>query len=56
MLRKLVNVPTDTLVDMLLVILDSTVVLTANDVAECEQIEYELVRRSEDQTALRFVN
>ena len=47
MLGQLVNIPTDTLFDMLFVILRGGIVLTANDVAEIEQIQRELQRRGE---------
>lgn len=49
MLGELVNIPTDTLIDMLFVILDGGVLLTAGDVAEIEQIQRELQNRGEDQ-------
>jgi len=49
MLGELVNIPTDTLIDMLSVILDGGVLLTAGDVAEIEQIQRELQKRVEDQ-------
>jgi hypothetical protein len=49
MLREIVSVPSNTLIDLLAVILASGVVLTANDVAEIEQIQGELNRRGEDQ-------
>jgi len=45
MLGELVNIPTDTLIDMLFVILDGGVLLTAGDVAEIEQIQRELQKR-----------
>jgi len=47
MLGELVNIPTDTLIDMLSVILAGAVVLTANDVAEIEQIQRELQHRAD---------
>jgi len=46
MLGELVNIPTDILFDMVFVILGGGIVLTANDVAEIEQIQRELQRRS----------
>ena len=49
MLGELANIPTGTLIDMLFVILADEVTLTANDVAELEQIQRELHRRGEDQ-------
>lgn len=45
MLGQLTNIPTGTLIDMLSVILAGGVLLTANDVAELEQIQLELQRR-----------
>jgi hypothetical protein len=57
MLGELANIPTGTLIDMLFVILADEVTLTANDVAELEQIQRELQRRGEDQQwSLRSVN
>ena len=49
MLGELENIPTGTLIDMLFVILADEFTLTANDVAELEQIQRELHRRGEDQ-------
>ncbi len=43
------SIPTDTLIDMLCVILADEVVLTANDAVEIEQIQRELQRRGEEQ-------
>ncbi len=48
MLGELTNIPTDTLIDMLFLILDGGLVLHASDVAEIEQIQRELHRRGED--------
>jgi hypothetical protein len=45
MLGELTSIPTDTLIDMLCVILAGGVVITAGDAAEIEQIQYELQRR-----------
>ena len=45
MLRQVVTVPSDTLIDLLATILASGVVLTADDMAEIEQIQGELERR-----------
>ena len=45
MLGQLTNIPTDTLIDMLFVIANGEVSLTASDVAELEQIQRELQRR-----------
>jgi len=47
MLGELVNIPTDTLIDMICVILAGEVVLSANDVTELEQIQREWQRRAE---------
>jgi hypothetical protein len=49
MLGELANIPSGTLIDMLFVILAAEVTLTANDVAELEQIQSELQRRGEEQ-------
>ena len=49
MLGELANIPSGTLIDMLFVILADEFTLTANDVAELEQIQRELQRRGEDQ-------
>ena len=43
------NIPSDTLIDMLFVIANGEVSLTAKDVAEIEQIQRELQRRGEEQ-------
>jgi hypothetical protein len=45
MLGELTNIPTDTLVDMLYIILAGEVAITASDAAEIEQIQRELQRR-----------
>jgi hypothetical protein len=45
MLGELTNIPTDTLVDMLYLILAAEVTITASDVVEIEQIQRELQRR-----------
>jgi len=47
MLGELLNTPTDSLFDMLFVILSGGIVLTANDLAEIEQIQRELQRRGD---------
>ncbi len=47
MLGQLANIPTDTLMGMVFVILAADTVLTATDVAELEQIHRELQRRGE---------
>ena len=56
MLGELVNIPTDTLVDMLLVILASELALNADDVAEIDQIQCELQRRSNQSWTFGRVN
>lgn len=48
MLGELVNIPTDTLIDMVCVIVADGFVLSANDVVELEQIQRELQRRADD--------
>ena len=45
MLGQLMNIPTDTLIDMLYTILAGEVAITAGDAAEIEQIQRELQRR-----------
>ena len=45
MLGELINIPTDTLIDMLYLILVGEVGITASDATEIEQIERELQRR-----------
>ncbi|MBV8052464.1 MAG: hypothetical protein JOZ80_14840 [Acidobacteriaceae bacterium] len=45
MLGQLINIPTDTLIDMLFVIANDDIALSASDVAEIEQIQRELLRR-----------
>ena len=45
MLGQLINIPTDTLIDMLYVIFAGEVSITASDVTEIEQIQRELQRR-----------
>ncbi len=57
MLGELANIPTDTLIDMVFVILAGDAVLTGADVAELEQIQFELQRRGEGHPwNLRSVN
>ena len=46
---ELMNIPTDSLVDMLFLILIGEEVVTPNDGTEIEQIQRELRRRGEDQ-------
>ncbi len=47
LLGELINIPTDTLIHMLFVILAGEVILTAKDVAEIVEIQCELQRRDE---------
>jgi hypothetical protein len=49
MLAELTNIPTHTLIEMLFVTMMGTVALTATDIVEIHQIQYELKRRREDQ-------
>ena len=49
MLGELMNIPTDTLIDMLYVILVGEFAITANDAVEIEQIQRELQRRDGEQ-------
>jgi len=49
MLGELMNIPTDTLIDMLYTILADDFAITLNDAAEIEQIQRELQRRGEEQ-------
>ena len=57
MLREVVTVPSDTLIDLLATILASGVVLTEGDVAEIDQIQDELKRREGDRLCdFRHVN
>ena len=49
MLGELMNIPTDTLLDMLYMILAGEVVISAIDAAEIEQIQRELQRRGDEQ-------
>ena len=45
MLGELINIPTDTLFDMLYLILAGEIAITASDAVEIEQIQRELQRR-----------
>ena len=45
---ELINIPTDSLIDMLFVILTGEPPVTTTDVTEIEQIQRELQRRGED--------
>jgi len=49
MLGELMNIPTDTLIDMLYIILAGDFAITANDATEIEQIQRELQRRGGEQ-------
>ena len=49
MLGELMNIPTDTLIDMLYIVLAGDFAMTANDAAEIEQIQRELQRRGREQ-------
>ena len=49
MLGELMNIPTETLIDMLYIILAGEFAVTANDAAEVEQIQRELQRRGGEQ-------
>ena len=49
MLETPMNVPTETLIDMLVAIVVEDVALTANDVANVEQIQRELRGRRDEQ-------
>jgi hypothetical protein len=56
-LGELMNVPTDTLIDMLYIIFSEEITISASDAAEIEQIQRELQRRSEEQCwSLQIVN
>ncbi len=49
MLGELSNIPTDTLIDMLYIILAEEITLSASEAAEIEQIQRELQRRGGEQ-------
>jgi len=49
MLGELMNIPTDTLIDMLYIILAGDFAITATDATELEQIQRELQRRGGEQ-------
>jgi hypothetical protein len=49
MLGELMNIPTDTLIDMLCLIVAGEFAITANDATEIEQIQRELQRRDGEQ-------
>ncbi len=50
LLGQLLNIPTDTLIDMLYTILADDFAITANDATEIEQIQRELQRRGQEQS------
>jgi len=50
LLGQLTDIPTDALIDLLIVILAGEFTLTANDVAEIKDIQRELQRRGEGQS------
>jgi len=57
MLGELMNIPTDTLIDMLYIILAGEVAISASDAREIEQIQRELQRRGDEQClSLQTVN
>ncbi len=49
MLGQLMDIPTDTLIDMLYLILADDIAMNANDAAEIEQIQRELQTRGREQ-------
>lgn len=50
MLGELMNIPTDTLIDMLFIVLAGELALTVSDAAEIEQIQRELQKRGKEQS------
>jgi hypothetical protein len=56
MLGELMNIPTNTLIDMLYIILAGEVAISASDAAEIEQIQRELQRRGGECWSLQTVN
>ena len=57
MLGELMNIPTDTLIDMLYIIFAGEVAISASDAREIEQIQRELQRRGGEQCwSLQTVN
>jgi hypothetical protein len=54
MLGELMNIPTDTLIDMLYIILAGEVAISASDATEIEQIQRELQRRGATSNAGGF--
>jgi len=49
MLGELMNIPTDTLIDMLYIIFAEEIAITASGAGEIEQIQRELHRRGDQQ-------
>ena len=49
MFGELMNIPTDTLIDMLYIILAGEFAITARDATEIEQLQRELQRRGAEQ-------
>jgi len=57
MLGELMNIPTDSLIDMLYIILAGEITISFSDAAEIEQIQRELQRRGDEQCwSLQTVN
>ena len=56
MLGELGNIPTETLIDMICVILAGEIALTFSDAAELEQIQRELQRRPDVGGLVQRVN
>ena len=56
MLGELGNIPTETLIDMICVILADEMALTFSDIAELEQIQRELQHRPDVGGCVRRVN
>jgi len=57
MLGELTNIPTDTLIDMLYIILAGEVAISGSTAVEIEQIQRELQSRGDDQcSAFQTVN
>ena len=56
MLGELMNIRTNTLIDMLYIILAGEVAISASDAAEIEQIQRELQRRGGECWNLQTVN
>jgi len=57
MLGGLMHIPTETLIDMLYIILAGEVAISASDAREIEQIQRELQRRGDEQCrSLQTVN